>query len=174
MTKYKRHKKTNKRSQRGGDLTSWFTGTSSTASGYGESYSEKAKKAYNNSMASLGSWVGSTPSSSSSYTSSSSSYTPSSSSTSSSYTPASAETMTPTTRPDTTGLARGGRKRRKMRGGKGGLGLTYYASPVLKSEVVEPNEWLLYNNRANQQGGSRKRKCKTRKCKTKKCKTRKH
>jgi len=158
MTKYKKHKKTNKRSQRGGDLTSWFTGTSSNGAGYGESYSSKAKKAYDDSMASLGSWFGSTPSSSSS----------------SSYTPASTAPMTPTMRPDTTGLARGGRKRRKMRGGKGGLGLTYYASPVLKSEVVEPNEWLLYNNRANQQGGSRKRKCKTRKCKTRKCKTRKH
>ena len=155
MTKYKRHKKTNKRSQRGGDLTSWFTGTSSTASGYGESYSEKAKKAYNNSMASLGSWVGSTPSSSSSYTSSSSSYTPSSSSTSSSYTPASAETMTPTTRPDTTGLARGGRKRRKMRGGKGGLGLTYYATPVSGLNVAKPTYWIP-NQSLN--GGSRRKR----------------
>jgi hypothetical protein len=60
-----------------------------------------------------------------------------------------------------------------MRGGKGGLGLTYYATPVSGLKVVEPNEWLLYNNGANYKGGSRKRRCKTKKCKTKKCKTKK-
>jgi hypothetical protein len=72
---------------------------------------------------------------------------------------------------------RGGKRYRKsFKGGKGGLGLAYYATPVSGLKVVEPNEWLFYNNMANLKGGSRRRKCKTRKrnCKTRrrKCKTR--
>ena len=67
----------------------------------------------------------------------------------------------------------GGKKRKKsFKGGKGGLGLAYYATPVSGLKVVEPNEWLLYNNMANLKGGSRRRKCKTRKRKTRKRKTR--
>jgi hypothetical protein len=44
----------------------------------------------------------------------------------------------------------GGRRRRHMRGGKGGLGLTYYASPVEGSNVAEPTYWI--------RGGTRRRK----------------
>ena len=44
----------------------------------------------------------------------------------------------------------GGRRRRHMRGGKGGLGLTYYASPVHGANVAEPTYWI--------KGGSRRRK----------------
>jgi len=46
----------------------------------------------------------------------------------------------------------GGRRsrRRKMRGGKGDLGLMYYATPVSGIKVVEPTYWI--------KGGSRKRR----------------
>jgi len=46
----------------------------------------------------------------------------------------------------------GGRRsrRRKMRGGKGDLGLMYYATPVSGIQVVEPTYWI--------KGGSRKRR----------------
>ena len=44
----------------------------------------------------------------------------------------------------------GSRKRRHMRGGKGGLGLGYYASPVQGANVAEPTYWI--------KGGSRRRK----------------
>ena len=58
----------------------------------------------------------------------------------------------------------GGRRRRRgrtMKGGKGGLGLTYYASPVSGSKVAEPTTWQHYANGTNQystKGGSRRRK----------------
>ena len=52
----------------------------------------------------------------------------------------------------------GGRRRSKvrrgLRGGKGGLGLTYYATPVSGIKVAEPTYWI--------KGGSRRRR-KTRK-----------
>lgn len=45
----------------------------------------------------------------------------------------------------------GGKSRRKkMRGGKGGLGLVYYATPVSGIKVAEPAYWI--------KGGSRKRR----------------
>lgn len=48
----------------------------------------------------------------------------------------------------------GGRRRRKtrrnLRGGKGGLGLTYYATPVSGLKVADPTTWL--------KGGSRRRR----------------
>jgi hypothetical protein len=174
MTKYKKNKKTNKRSQRGGGWLDYWPFTSSNGdqgygsqasalgaqasqkvSAIGEEVSDNAQKA----KTYLESFLGSSqepvsnysPSSATSATSATSNYSPS---------PTTPQTM-------------GGKKRRKMRGGKGGLGLTYYATPVLKSNVVEPNEWLFYNNGTNFKGGSRKRGCKTRKCKTRKCKTRK-
>ena len=158
MTKHRKYK----RSQRGGFL-SWFTGSEPDAPSdpNAPSWLERTKA----SASGLGSWFGSSDEASgatSSYTPTASSYTP----TASSYTP-----TTPQTQTDTSVV--GGRKRRRMRGGKGGLGLTYYATPVSGLKVVEPNEWLLYNNMANLKGGSRKRRCKTRKCKTRKCKTRK-
>ena len=52
------------------------------------------------------------------------------------------------------------RKRRSMKGGKGGLGLTYYASPVSGLKVAQPTTWQYYGNGTNQysvKGGSRKR-----------------
>jgi len=56
----------------------------------------------------------------------------------------------------------GGRRRRRgrtMKGGKGGLGLTYYASPVSGIKVAEPTTWQHYANGTNQystKGGSRR------------------
>jgi|688.fasta_scaffold627247_2 hypothetical protein len=58
----------------------------------------------------------------------------------------------------------GGRRRkraRSMKGGKGGLGLTYYAAPVDGLKVAEPTTWQYYANGTNQysvKGGSRKRR----------------
>ena len=58
----------------------------------------------------------------------------------------------------------GGKRRRHsrtMKGGKGGLGLTYYASPVSGLKVAEPTTWQYYANGTNQysvKGGSRKRR----------------
>jgi len=43
----------------------------------------------------------------------------------------------------------GGKRRHRMRGGKGGLGLTYYASPVHGANVAEPTYWI--------KGGSKRR-----------------
>ena len=60
--------------------------------------------------------------------------------------------------------AMGGRRRkrcRSMKGGKGGLGLTYYAAPVDGLKVAEPTSWQFYANGVNQysvKGGSRKRR----------------
>ena len=164
MTKYKKNKKTNKRRQRGGWFDSWPFTSSNDDQGYGAQASALGSQA-SQKVSAMGAEVSEKAGKAKSYfesffkSSPAPSYTPTPT-----YTPASA---TPTTRPDTTG----GRKRRKMQGGKGGLGLTYYATPVLKSEVVGPNEWLSY--KINYKGGSRKRRCKTRKCKTRKCKTRK-
>ena len=60
----------------------------------------------------------------------------------------------------------GGRRRRRrktMKGGKGGLGLTYYASPVSGLKVAEPTYWINQNTNTNLTGGSRRRKRRTRK-----------
>jgi hypothetical protein len=60
----------------------------------------------------------------------------------------------------------GGKKRRRsrtMKGGKGGLGLTYYASPVSGIKVAQPTTWINYSTK----GGSRRRR-------TNKRKTRRH
>lgn len=58
----------------------------------------------------------------------------------------------------------GGRRRkraRSMKGGKNGLGLTYYAAPVEGLSVAQPTTWKFYENGTNQcsiKGGSRKRR----------------
>ena len=66
----------------------------------------------------------------------------------------------------------GGRRRRRrrcarsMKGGKGGLGLTYYATPVSGMKVAEPTSWQFYANGTNQysvKGGSRQRRGRGRK-----------
>jgi hypothetical protein len=56
-----------------------------------------------------------------------------------------------------------GSKRRckTIKGGKGGLGLTYYATPVSGIRVAEPTTWQFYENGVNQysiKGGSKKRR----------------
>ena len=53
------------------------------------------------------------------------------------------------------------KRSRSMRGGKSGLGLTYYATPVSGLKVVEPDSWQYYANGTNQysvKGGSRRTK----------------
>lgn len=49
------------------------------------------------------------------------------------------------------------RRRRSMKGGKGGLGLTYYASPVSDLKVVEPTYWIVSKTNQGLAGGSRKK-----------------
>ena len=63
----------------------------------------------------------------------------------------------------TTGATMGGRRRRRgrrrtMKGGKDGLGLTYYASPVSGLKVAEPTYWINSNTNQSIKGGSRRRK----------------
>ena len=60
----------------------------------------------------------------------------------------------------------GGRRRkraRSMKGGKDGLGLTYYATPVSGMKVAEPTYWVNSNTNQPAVGGSRHRQSKTRK-----------
>lgn len=55
----------------------------------------------------------------------------------------------------------GGRRRRRMKGGKGALGLNYYATPVSDIKMASPNSWQYYANGTNQytvKGGSRRRR----------------
>ena len=52
----------------------------------------------------------------------------------------------------------GGRRRRKMKGGKGGLGLTYYATPVSGLNVAKPTYWI--PNQSIKGGSRRQRKSK--------------
>lgn len=54
------------------------------------------------------------------------------------------------------------RKRKSMRGGKGGLGLVYYATPVSDIKVAEPTYWI--------KGGSRRRKTRRHRRKTRRSK----
>jgi hypothetical protein len=58
------------------------------------------------------------------------------------------------------------RRRKTIKGGKGGLGLTYYATPVSGIRVAEPTTWQFYENGVNQysiKGGSKKRRSHRRK-----------
>jgi hypothetical protein len=67
------------------------------------------------------------------------------------------------------------RRRKTIKGGKGGLGLTYYATPVSGIKVAEPTTWQFYENGVNQysiKGGSKKRRSYRRKLN--KRKTRRH
>jgi hypothetical protein len=97
-------------------------------------------------------------SSSTSYSSSPTSYSlPTSSTSSTTY--SSSSSASPTVESNQTQLSSyGGRRRhrrRTMRGGKGGLGLTYYATDVSNSglQVADPTYWI--------KGGSRRKTCKT-------------
>ena len=74
--------------------------------------------------------------------------------------------------PSTTGTIMGGRRHRRgrgrtmggrrhrrgrtMKGGKGGLGLTYYASPVSGLKVAEPTYWINQNTNTNLTGGTKR------------------
>jgi len=52
-------------------------------------------------------------------------------------------------------------KTMRMKGGKGGLGLSYYASPVSDLKVATPTYWEVYSNGTNQytiKGGNRTKK----------------
>lgn len=173
MTKHRRYKKTYKRSQRGG-LGLWpFSDTDPAAPSLTSQASNWFESKKSGAGSSWGSWFGSTPETAPT------TYTPP---TTTPTTPTAYPT-TPTTYPTQSSTVEGnsnmstvGGKRRRMRGGKGGLGLTYYATPVSGIKVVEPNEWLLYNNGVNQKGGSRKRRSRKHKCKSRKHKrkSRKH
>jgi hypothetical protein len=90
--------------------------------------------------------------------------------------PAASTEVVPATTPDASTSTEvdpndssGGRRRRRarsMKGGKGGLGLTYYATPVSGMKVAEPTSWQFYANGTNQysvKGGSRKRRGRGRK-----------
>ena len=187
MTKHRKHK-TNKRSQRRRQRGGWWpfgANADSTAevSNYTTKASEEANKlgaqasAYaTEATTGLTSWFNSAKETVTGATDTAPTVT-------SQYNPSDTQ-VTPTVRPinaSPSGApaieATGGKRHKKsFKGGKGGLGLAYYATPVSGLKVVEPNEWLLYNNMANLKGGSRRRKCKTRRCKCKtrkrKCKTR--
>jgi hypothetical protein len=66
----------------------------------------------------------------------------------------------------TFGGSRRRRRGRTMKGGKGGLGLTYYATPVSGINMVKPDSWQYYANGTNQysvKGGSRRRTRRNRK-----------
>jgi hypothetical protein len=84
-----------------------------------------------------------------------------------------------TTQPITTQpqpVSMGGRRRRKgrgrtIKGGKGSLGLTYYASPVSGLKVAEPTYWVNSNTNQSIKGGS---KSKRRKSSRKSRKSRRH
>lgn len=152
-----RHRKTKRRIYRGGDWFSpstWFSGSS-----------DKAKSVVNSAESSLGNISNSVSNSFSSL----SSYNPFSSSTDSSTSyPAPAPAYSPPVS-STTYMPQsvGGRRRRghkgrsrklsdrklsdrKLSGGKGGLGLTYYATPVSGLKVAEPTYWI--------KGGTRRRR----------------
>jgi hypothetical protein len=78
--------------------------------------------------------------------------------------PSNYTSTTPNQYSSTSSVKSGGKRRRSsrsMRGGKSGLGLTYYAAPVSGLKVAEPTTWLYYANGTNQytvKGGSRKQR----------------
>ena len=72
----------------------------------------------------------------------------------------------------------GGRRHRRgrgrtMKGGKGGLGLTYYASPVSGLKVAEPTYWINQNTNTNLTGGTKRSHTKRRKSSSRKSSSRK-
>ena len=62
---------------------------------------------------------------------------------------------------------------RKLTGGKGGLGLTYYASPVSGLKVAEPTYWINQNTNTNLTGGTKRSHTKRRKSSSRKSSSRK-
>jgi hypothetical protein len=63
-----------------------------------------------------------------------------------------------------------------MKGGKDGLGLTYYASPVSGLKVAEPTYWVNSNTNQSIKGGSKSKRSDTkrRKSSRKSRKSRRH
>lgn len=62
------------------------------------------------------------------------------------------------TQPAVPAAAFGGRRRRRQKAGKGGLGLAYYATPVDGMKVAEPTYWEEYKGGARRtRGRGRKR-----------------
>ena len=70
--------------------------------------------------------------------------------------------------PMTAGRGRRRKVSQKMRGGKNGLGLSYYATPVSGIKVVQPTYWI-YGSKNNMKAGSKKRNHKIYK-KSRRCK----
>jgi hypothetical protein len=81
----------------------------------------------------------------------------------------SSSTVTPVVTQPTTGATMGGRRRRRartMKGGKDGLGLTYYASPVSGLKVAEPTYWVNSNTNQSIKGGSKSKRSDTKRRKS--------
>ena len=174
MTKHRKHK-TNKRSQRrrqrGGGFFDLFTGAKTDYSAQASAYATEATTGLTSWFNSAKKTVTEATGATDTYTAPVTTDTYTAPPTTSQYNPVETEGPPPTQLRE--GQIRGGRKHKKsLKGGKGGLGLAYYATPVSGLKVVEPNEWLFYNNMANLKGGSRKRKRKTRRRKTRRRKTR--
>lgn len=153
MTK---HKRTKRRIHRGGswlDPSSWF---SSSSEPYAPSVIDKTKQAASSGLNFVESGLENISNSASSYGSSwadsAKSWVPFSSG---SDQPQPSTTYIPGQTTGQTAGKRNRRKTRKYRGGKGGLGLTYYASPVSGLKVAEPTYWI--------KGGSRRRRRRHRK-----------
>jgi hypothetical protein len=143
------------------------------------SWGKKAENSLSSMTSSLG--LGSTPASSSSYIAPSNAPSNASSYIAPSNAPPSSYTAAPTQNESVNSAypiggshkrTRTNRKRmnvQKMNGGKGGLGLVYYASPVTGMSVAEPTYMIPYNNvkiggknKSKRRGGSKSRSNKSR------------
>jgi hypothetical protein len=167
MTKHRRTRRTTRRSQKGGlfgfgePADPNAPGFFSKLMGYGSTAVKKTQEGINSlesGLGNLGTKVGEGFNS---------------------INPFGSENISPATStstvPPATYSTQGGRGRKRaisMRGGKGGLGFTYYAAPVSGLKVAEPTSWQYYANGTNQysvKGGSRKRRgrksCRTRRYK---------
>ena len=164
MTKHRKHRRTRRKSQRGGDWynpTSWFGSSESTELAPAMNSSEPglmANLSTSVSGAASGAegFLGSTFEKAKGAASGSSSWVSGLFSSGEAQEPIQAPVQaveTVYTQQEITG-GRRRRKSRKMRGGKGDLGLVYYATPVSGIKVAEPTYWI--------KGGSKRRR-KTRK-----------
>lgn len=162
MTKYRKHRRTRRKGQRGGLFGFGTSGSSGDSGMFSNAMSSVTGATSNLLSGSEGYFQSAKDKSNSWFTGFSNPLSSSSSSSSTSSPPASELPVSPPPaspsgeeipiyNPDKT---MGGRRRRKtrrvLRGGKGGLGLTYYASPVSGVKVAEPTNWI--------KGGSRRRK----------------
>ena len=164
MTK---HKRTKRRNQRGGawyNPMSWFSGTG-TEDPYApkKSIFDTITGATTNAVNSANTLVGDAANS---VTQGASNISDSISSTLNTNVDVTGTQQPTDAQPQPVPMPMGGKKRRRsrtMKGGKGGLGLTYYASPVSGIKVAQPTTWINYSTK----GGSRRRR-------TNKRKTRRH